>query len=165
VRRNILQIIFFVNELKMLKVPFSRISTLGTRLANNIRTITNKELTELDPIGMDDLVLQDENIAKKKRDLDKKRNKSGLSPAHFNMMHGRPPYNEPWHRLHYTTVYQRKRYGKFGSASNIDPRICWMDKEELASKLEYDSLAEDRTIPEMIKMAKEKRFQEEKKNS
>lgn len=38
-----------------------------------------------------------------------------------------------------------------------------MDKEELASKVEYDSLAEDRTVPEMIKTAKEKRFQEEKK--
>lgn len=105
----------------MLKVPFSRISKLGTRLTYSIRTITNKELTELDPVGMDDAVLQEENIAKRKRDLDKKRNKSGLSTGHFNLMHGRPPYSEPQHRSHYTTVYQRKRYGKFGSASNIDP--------------------------------------------
>lgn len=116
--------LYFYKESKMLKVPFSSISTLGTRLAYRFRTFTNKELTELDPIGMDDAVLQEENIAKRKRDLDKKRNKSGLSTSHFNLMHGRPPYSEPWHRSHYTTVYQRKRYGKFGSASNIDPSKC-----------------------------------------
>lgn len=93
----------------------------------------------------------------KEAELEKKRNKSRLSSAHFNLTHGRRPYETPMCLAHKTVKYNRKLYGKYGSASGINPSLCWPSKQDIQEKLEYESVAFPYTIQQMMQMAAEKR--------
>lgn len=48
-------------------------------------------------------------------------------------------------------------YGRYGSASGVNPSICFPLKEELIDSKEYERVAFPQTIPEMIAEAKQKR--------
>lgn len=84
-----------------------------------------------------------------------------MNPQHRNIVHGKPPYEEPKHWSHGTLQYQRKMYGRFGSASKVDPSLCWPTKEELKDKREYERIAFPYTIPQMAEEAKKKKLQKE----
>lgn len=81
---------------------------------------TKNESSEIAPVIEQD----DENNVdpdEQFRRIDEIRNKSGLQRAHRNMLIGKVPYVKAESWVHDTLKYQRKLYGKFGSASNVDP--------------------------------------------
>lgn len=48
-------------------------------------------------------------------------------------------------------------YGRYGTASGVNPSICFPLKEELDDRKEYERVAFPQTIPQMIAEAKQKR--------
>lgn len=70
----------------------------------------------------DQAVIDDsEEALVKEAAIEKKRNISRLSKAHFNLVNDRRPYDEPKHLAHLTVKYHRKMYGIYGSASGVNP--------------------------------------------
>lgn len=68
------------------------------------------------------VIFEDEEDTRiREEELERKRNVSRLSPAHFNLVNGRRPYEYPMCSAHKTVKYNRKLYGKHGSASGINP--------------------------------------------
>lgn len=57
----------------------------------------------------------------RKAEIERKRNISRLTPAHYNLINGRMPYDEPQCVAHLTVKYHRKMYGKYGAQSGVDP--------------------------------------------
>ncbi|KAM7357387.1 growth arrest and DNA damage-inducible proteins-interacting protein CRIF [Cochliomyia hominivorax] len=57
-------------------------------------------------------------------------NKSGLLRQHQNILHNKNPYSEPNSWIHLTEKYQRKVFGRYGSNSGVDARICFSQKTE-----------------------------------
>ncbi|EDW76824.1 uncharacterized protein Dwil_GK18917 [Drosophila willistoni] len=51
--------------------------------------------------------------------------KSNLRQQHKNVLFECPPYQEEQSWIHLTEKYQRKAFGRYGSKSNINPRICF----------------------------------------
>lgn len=66
-------------------------------------------------------VLSEEEIRAKQMELEQKRNKSGLSIAHFNIINNRVPYETAACRAHDTVKYHRKMFGKYGFDSGVNP--------------------------------------------
>lgn len=66
---------------------------------------------------------EEEDSEFERKRIYKLRNKSRLTSAHRNLLHGRVPYanSESW--VHETLRYKRKLYAKFGSESKVDPSI------------------------------------------
>lgn len=67
------------------------------------------------------LIDDTEDVQAKEAEIEKKRNKSGLSPNHYNILHDKRPYDEPKCLAHLTVKYSRKMYGKYGVASGVNP--------------------------------------------
>ncbi|XP_013186977.2 large ribosomal subunit protein mL64 [Amyelois transitella] len=107
------------------------------------------------------LIEDTENVQAKEAEIEKKRNKSRLSESHYNIVHGRRPYETPKSTAHLTVKYNRKMYGKYGSASGVNPSLCWPTKDEIKEKLEYEAVAYPFTIKEMMEAAAEKRKEEQ----
>ncbi|XP_046408560.1 growth arrest and DNA damage-inducible proteins-interacting protein 1 [Ischnura elegans] len=89
-----------------------------------------------------------------------KRNKSGLAPQHRNIVHGKPPYEEPITSFHESISYRRRIFGRYGISSGIDPGILWPTREELQDKIDYEKVAYPDTLHEMIARAKLKKSKE-----
>lgn len=127
-------------------------------LGSLYRYSTTTEVVEKnDPVLIDD---SDETRAKD-AEIEKKRNISRLSPAHFNVVNDRRPYEVPKSLAHLTVKYHRKMYGKYGMESGVNPSLCWPSKKDIEEKLEYEAVAYPFTIKEMMETAA-KRRQEEK---
>lgn len=77
------------------------------------------------------------------------RNKSGLLTQHRNMLHNRTPYIEPSSWIHLTEKYQRKIFGRYGSKSGVDPRICFNAKSSKSYDY-YEKLSENEKLQTMI---------------
>lgn len=90
-------------------------------------------------------------------EIQAKRNKSRLRPAHFRKVNGEIPYETPSAWFHNTLRYKRKVYATFGEKSGINPGIQWPTHDQLKKRLEYESVAYPFTIQEMIANVKEKR--------
>lgn len=75
-----------------------------------------------------------------------------FSVQHYNILHGKVPYEEPIIEAHNSLKYKRRTYAKYGEASGIDPRICFYTKNELKYQQEYDKVAYPHTLEEMIKI-------------
>lgn len=103
------------------------------------------------------LVTEDAELKLREEKIERSRNKSGLNDSIRNILHEINPYPEPilWH--HRTVKYVRKTYGKYGSASGVNPSICFPLKEELDDIKEYERVAFPQTITEMIAEAKQKK--------
>lgn len=99
----------------------------------------------------------DEEQRRKELEIQTKRNKSRLRPAHRNILFDKRPYDEPMHWSHGTLAYNRKLYGRYGESSKVDPAYCWPIQEELDSWKEYERVAHPFTIPDMIQKAREAR--------
>lgn len=137
------------------------------------------ETSEIAPvIEIDDEVDQDSQMRK----IDAIRNKSRLLPQHRNILHGTVPYKRAESWVHKTLKYQRKVnkgyknilfpilwyslfkiYGKFGSESGVDPRICFWSPTELQEKQEYERVAFPVTVPEMIAITKREKQERQEK--
>ncbi|CAG9792204.1 unnamed protein product [Diatraea saccharalis] len=132
-----------------------------SNLINNLicfySTSTPEVIDQNDRVLIDD---SDETTARE-NEIEKKRNKSGLSAAHLNIMNGRRPYETPKHLSHLTVKHNRKLYGKYGSESGVNPSLCWPTKLDIQEALEYESVAFPYTIREVMESAA-LRKQEEK---
>lgn len=93
------------------------ISTGSGRLLGLFKKDSNEDSTAIQIIDNEEEM--DPEVRQKY--IDSVRNKSGLYPAHRNMLHDDIPYavSESW--VHETLKYKRKMYAKFGSKSNQDP--------------------------------------------
>ncbi|XP_070507736.1 large ribosomal subunit protein mL64 [Chironomus tepperi] len=95
--------------------------------------------------------------------IDRMRDKSRLRAQHRNFLHDQVPYNQAESWIHNTLKYKRMMYGRYGSESQVDPRLCFYTKTELAEKNEYERVAFPKTIQEMIAYnEEEKRKQAER---
>lgn len=79
------------------------------------------------------------------------RNISRLRPAHKNMLHNIKPYKAPQSWIHTTLKYNRVMFGRYGTASHVDPRLCFYSETELDERNEYERVAHPYTIQEMMK--------------
>ncbi|XP_045459463.1 growth arrest and DNA damage-inducible proteins-interacting protein 1 [Melitaea cinxia] len=109
------------------------------------------------------LIDDTEDVQAKEAEIEKKRNKSGLSPNHYNILHDKRPYDEPKCLAHLTVKYSRKMYGKYGVASGVNPSLCWPTKEEIQERKEFEAVAFPFTIKEMMETARKKREEEKLK--
>lgn len=74
-------------------------------------------------VQQNDQVLTDDTDAAqvRKAEIERKRNISRLTQAHYNVTNGRMPYDEPKCLAHLTVKYHRKMYGMYGAQSGVDP--------------------------------------------
>ncbi|KAM3967973.1 growth arrest and DNA damage-inducible proteins-interacting protein CRIF [Aphomia sociella] len=116
-------------------------------------------------VEQNDQVLLDDSddVQAREAEIEKKRNVSRLSAAHYNLVNGRRPYDTPKSIAHLTVKYNRKIYGKYGIASGVNPSLCWPTKKDIDETLEYESVAFPYTIKEMMETAAQKRIQEQLK--
>lgn len=101
------------------------------------------------------VVLQDEDYEQREQALERSRNKSRLLPQHRNMLNDTKPYDVAQSWIHNTVKYQRKMFGRYGLASNVDPRCCFPTVEERATRAEYERVAHPMTVNEMISVSRE----------
>lgn len=85
-------------------------------------TTSPESLEQNEQVLIDD---SDEALARE-AEIEKKRNISRLSAGHFNQINGRRPYELPQHLAHLTVKYNRKLYGKYGSASGVNPSMLFV---------------------------------------
>lgn len=67
------------------------------------------------------LIDDSDDVRAREEKIERKRNISRLSPAHYNIMNDRRPYEAPKIIAHLTVKYNRKMYGKYGIASGVNP--------------------------------------------
>lgn len=93
--------------------------------------------------------------------IEKKRNKSRLRKWHYAKFHQQPlPLTEDEEQV-LALSYQRKLFGNYGFASGISPAKLWPSKQEMAMYAEKERVAYPDSVVEMIRMAKEKKREEE----
>lgn len=97
-------------------------------------------------------------------EIEQKRNKSRLRSQHYNILHNKAPYPEPFNDFHKTVKYQRKLYGAYGETSGVDPKICWPSAEDIANIQEYEKYKYPKTIQKMMQEneQKKKEFEEQR---
>ncbi|XP_047023031.1 growth arrest and DNA damage-inducible proteins-interacting protein 1 [Helicoverpa zea] len=105
----------------------------------------------------------DEDALAREAEIERKRNISRLNPPHQNLINGTRPYEEPKSLAHLTVKYNRKMYGKYGSASGVNPSICFPSKQDIAEKIEYESVAYPYTIKQMMETAARNRKEQQEK--
>ncbi|KAK9506408.1 hypothetical protein O3M35_008359 [Rhynocoris fuscipes] len=103
-----------------------------------------------------------ELIQEKEAEIERKRNKSGLRPQHYNILHGKVPYEEPKCETHLSLKYKKRMFGRYGYESGVNPGALWPTMDDIKERYEYEKVAYPYSIEEMLKMAKERREYEEK---
>ncbi|XP_050296552.1 growth arrest and DNA damage-inducible proteins-interacting protein 1 [Anthonomus grandis grandis] len=98
----------------------------------------------------------------RREELELKRNKSRLKEHDYRKLHEQDPYPEPTFWYHGTLKHVRRTYGRYGSASGMDPALCWPVKEELEEAKEYESVKYPFTVKQLIEQAKKNREEKEK---
>lgn len=111
------------SSLNSTRLSARHISNGSGRLSGLFKKESQSEETPLDVFD------QEEEMDSELRQIqiDKLRNKSQLSPAHRNIVHGEVPYSQSESWVHETLKYKRKLYGLHGSKSNVDPSKLSMD--------------------------------------
>lgn len=78
------------------------------------------EFKELEKFSLDDMSEIPDPIAEQ-RNINRMRNKSRLRKGHKRMLYDKLPYDEAESWVHNTLKYKRSMYGRYGSASQINP--------------------------------------------
>lgn len=112
------------SSLNSARLTQRNVSLTPTRLQSFFR----REKKE-DELTVDIIDAEEEDPILRQERIERMRDKSGLRPAHRNVLHGEIPYENAESWVHNTLKYKRKLYGKLGSASNVDP-------SELTAKVE-----------------------------
>lgn len=128
-------------------VKYLKTEAVDTALIEEASTVTDED--------------EDEVMAKKEEEIQRKRNKSRLNPQHRNLLHGEMPYSEPMEWFHETVKYKRKMYGRSGQSSGVLPGIMWPTREEIEETKEYESVAYPYTIQELMTKVEEKNKEEQ----
>ncbi|CAK1578833.1 unnamed protein product [Parnassius mnemosyne] len=120
---------------------------------------TAPEIEQNEQVLIDDT----DDVQAKEAEIEKKRNKSRLSSAHYNLVNGKRPYETPMSISHLTVKYNRKMYGKYGVSSGVNPSLCWPTKQEIQERQEYEAVAFPYTIKEMMDAAAQRKKEEQLK--
>lgn len=90
---------------------------------NILGTLCRYSTSTTETFGASEKVIfeDEEETNIREEELRKKSNVSRLSPAHFNLVNGRRPYEAPMCSAHKTVKYNRKLYGIYGSNSGVNP--------------------------------------------
>lgn len=104
-------------------------------------------------VNVSELLVDEVDLEAREKKIERMRNKSRLNKTHRNFLFNKPkPLEEYiWDQ---TIAFNRKQYGRFGSASGVDPRICFYTPTERADKQEYERVAYPFTIQEMVEINK-----------
>lgn len=127
--------------------------------------IKDDEVYNEDELGKQDvselLVAEDIDAIQREREIEQKQNKSRLNRTHRNFLNNKA---RPMEDLKTTvTLYMmRKQYALYGSASGVDPRLCFYTPVELDDKNEYDRVKYPLTIQEMMKNVKHEKAEKAK---
>ncbi|XP_078041274.1 growth arrest and DNA damage-inducible proteins-interacting protein CRIF [Augochlora pura] len=98
----------------------------------------------------------------KKRNIERKRNKSGLHPEHRNILNGLKPYNKPIDWYHSTVKYKRRILGRYGmEALEVPAGLAWPTFEEVEDAKEYERVAYPLTLQERWKKIEEEKKRKE----
>lgn len=98
-----------------------RVRSLRSNLIGSFYRLSTAP-SEIDAETNETVLIDDSDEARaREEEIEKKRNTSRLAPAHFNLVNGRRPYEVPKALAHLTVKYNRKMYGKYGSASGVNP--------------------------------------------
>ncbi|KAF9416274.1 hypothetical protein HW555_006348 [Spodoptera exigua] len=131
---------------------------------NLIGSLFRYSTSQVEAIEQNDQVLvEDEDALAREAEIERKRNVSRLTEAHWNLVNGRRPYVEPKNWSHLTVKYNRKLYGKYGSASGVNPSLCFPTRNEIQEKMEYEAVAYPFTIKQMMETAAKNRKEQEEK--
>ncbi|CAH0669330.1 unnamed protein product [Spodoptera exigua] len=131
---------------------------------NLIGSLFRYSTSQVEAIEQNDQVLvEDEDALAREAEIERKRNVSRLTEAHWNLVNGRRPYVEPKNWSHLTVKYNRKLYGKYGSASGVNPSLCFPTRNEIQEKMEYEAIAYPITIKQMMETAAKNRKEQEER--
>lgn len=98
-----------------------RVRSLRTNFIGSFYRLSTAP-AEIDAEASETVLIDDSDDARAREEaIEQKRNVSRLSHAHYNLVNGRRPYDIPKSLAHITVKYNRKMYGKYGSASGINP--------------------------------------------
>lgn len=105
--------------------------------------------------------IADREVKMMEEKLQQLRNKSGLTPAHFNIQHDKVPYDEVEINSPSRPGFKRKMYGLYGSSSRVNPSILWPNTKELELAKEYEAVGHPQTLVELIESVKKQDRQQE----
>lgn len=105
------------------------------------------ELAKQDAAEM--LVTEDLDAEEREREIEKRRNKSRLNRTHYSFLKEKPRPLEDL-KTAVTLYHTRKQYALYGSASGIDPRICFPTPAEFDDQTEYNRVKYPLTIQQMM---------------
>lgn len=96
----------------------------------------------------------------RRKELRRKRNKSGLSASDRRMLNGEPPLmglQYPMYKYHFTQAFRKKMFGLYGQASGVRPEECWPDSETIRQYREYEKVFYDgKTFEEIVAEERQK---------
>lgn len=141
---------------------YSTKETITTKAA----PIKDDDIYNEDEMGKHDvaemLVTEDLDAEERERAIERKRNKSRLNRTHHNFLNCKPRPLEDL-KTTVTLYHSRKQYALHGSASGIDPRICFPTPAELQDKMEYERVKYPLTIQQMMENIKREKAEAAKK--
>lgn len=137
----------------------ARIAALNYSTKDTAATapIKDDEVYNEDEAGKEDvselIVAEDVDAAQREIDIQRKQNKSRLKRTQRNFLTNQP---RPFEDLQTTvSLYQmRKQYALYGSASGVDPRVCFYTPAELDDLNEYDRVKYPLTIQQLMETVK-----------
>lgn len=96
-------------------------------------------------------------------ELEKRRNKSGLSKEHRNILFGQKPYDEPIEWYHNTVRYKKRVLGRYGMrALGVPAGLAWPTPKEVEDLKEYEGMLYSLDIQDRLrKIIEEKKRNEE----
>lgn len=105
-----------------------------------------------------DLLVDEVDLEAREKEITRMRNKSRLNKTHRNFLYNLPKPDEefPWDK---TLYFSRKQYARYGSQTNINPRLCFYTPAEVEDKQEYERVAYPLTIQEMVEIYKKENIE------
>lgn len=115
---------------------------------------------DADAVKVSEVLVDEEDVVEREREIQRMRNKSRLNKTHRNLMFKLPKPEEEY-KWDKTLYFTRRQYAKYGSQTGIDPRLCFPTPEERADREEYNRVAYPYTIQQMVEMNQQVKMEKE----
>ncbi|XP_055316821.1 growth arrest and DNA damage-inducible proteins-interacting protein 1 [Sitodiplosis mosellana] len=103
--------------------------------------------------NVSDHLVDEVDVEAREKEIERMRNKSRLNKTHRNFLFDLPKPNEEY-KWDKTLYFSRKQFGRYGSKTGIDPRLCFYTPEEIADRAEFQRVLHPYTIQQMVEMSK-----------
>lgn len=146
----------YISEVRTVFRQAFRLQSTRLTIANYSKTAEPKDdeiYDEDNKPNVADLLVDEVDLEAREKEINRMRNKSRLNKTHRNFLFNLPKPDEefPWDK---TLYFSRKQYARYGSQTNINPRLCFYTPAEVEDKQEYERVAYPFTIQEMVEMNK-----------